>query len=100
MSSKLEFWQYVQPKPGEGDLAIESSKLEFWPWVQPKPGAGDLAIKPSKLQCLLFITYGVGRYCQLSSVFFSETIANESKDRVGSKRGLLSQRCVGPTSGA
>ena len=33
----LQFGQYVQPKPGAGDLAIESSKLEFWRILQPKP---------------------------------------------------------------
>ena len=49
-SSKLEFWHAFQPKPGAGDLAIESSKLEFWRHLQPKPGAGDLAIEPSKLE--------------------------------------------------
>ena len=27
--SNLEFWPGIQPKPGAGDLAIESSKLEF-----------------------------------------------------------------------
>ena len=26
----LSFGDHVQPKPGAGDLAIESSKLEFW----------------------------------------------------------------------
>ena len=40
----------VRPKPGAGDLAIESSKLEFWLLFQPKPGAGDLAIDSSKLE--------------------------------------------------
>ena len=33
-----------QPKPGLGDLAMESSKLEFWPQVQLQPAAVDLAI--------------------------------------------------------
>ena len=39
-----------QPKPGLGDLAMESSKLEFWPQVQLQPAAGDLAIESSKLE--------------------------------------------------
>ena len=35
--------EYIHHIPGS--LAIESSKLEFWQSVQPKPGAGDIAIE-------------------------------------------------------
>ena len=51
LPSSLQSWSLdfdIQPKPGAGDLAIESSKLEFWREIQPKPGAGDLAIESSK----------------------------------------------------
>ena len=48
----LVSWCCLQPKPGAdlAILAIESSKLEFWQYVRPKPGEGDFAIEPSKLE--------------------------------------------------
>jgi hypothetical protein len=47
--SKLQLWQWLQPKPGAGDLAIKSSKLEFWPWLSQSLERVTL---PSSLQSL------------------------------------------------
>jgi hypothetical protein len=51
--SKLQLWQWLQPKPGAGDLAIKSSKLEFWPWLSQSLERVTLPSSLQSLSCAL-----------------------------------------------
>ena len=92
------FWWEFQPKPGAGDLAIESSKLEFWYDFNQSLERVTLPFEPSKLEFWHWISTKAWSGWPCHRVFKAWVLANDfnqSLERVTLPSSLQSLSLAG-----